>query len=137
MRVNRSRTQADEICKREYRSRLLSYIAHNDSPHDLRWWTTQPKPATSGRIRRHAAVRAYLSLSQYAVLQLRCGAFPAVFDFNEGTRARVDKGIVKVLLDNDLISHRREGQELLFYLTSTGNVWLSQNSSLNPSHIRA
>jgi hypothetical protein len=133
MRVNLSRAQADHLCRREYGNRLLSDIKCNDSPHDIHWWRTLPKPATSGGTRRPAAILAYLSLGQHAAVQLRQGAFPAVFDFNDGTKARrVDKGTIKALLSDNFLDHYREYQELFFFLTPTGNRWLDQHSLSNP-----
>jgi len=125
MRVNLSRAQADNVCRSEYPNRLLSDLKYSDSPHDPNWWPTRPKPATSSGCRRPAAVRAYLSLAEYAAQALPVHIFPAVFEFCDGTRARVDKGTVKELLDHDILDYVGEHQELLFCLTADGVAWLN------------
>lgn len=126
MRINLSRAQADDVYRGEYCNRLLSYIKDSNSPHDPNWWLTRPKPASSSECRRPAAVRAYLSLSEHAALTLPERIFPAVFGFNDGTRARVDKGTVKQLLVHNLLDYLEEHRELLFRLTTRGVEWLNQ-----------
>jgi hypothetical protein len=136
MRVNLSRAQADEVCRTEYGNRLLSNVLYNsDSPHDPDWWATRSKAATSAGRRRLAAIRAYLSLARYAAVPLFEHTFPAVFDFNDGTKAaRVDKGTIKALKNNRLLNYRTERHELLFHLTTEGTAWLNQTPPGQSTH---
>ncbi len=72
--------------------------------------------------RKFAAVPFYLELALHSPEALPEHSFPAVFDLADGQRRFPDKGLIKTLLDQGLVTAQMLGNELVFVLTASGRT---------------
>lgn len=93
------------------------------NPQDIRSWQSNPReerrPDTA---RKFAAVPFYLKLASHCPVSLPPNSFPAVFDLADGQRRYPDKGLIKSLLERELLSGETIGNELVFVLTPSGQA---------------
>ena len=93
------------------------------SPHDINSWRSNPREERrADTSRKFAAVRFYLWLANETVEALPASSFPAVFDFVDGERRYPDKGVIKSLLEANLIVGQLFRDELVFVLTEAGQA---------------
>ena len=123
MRIAIRAQQAEQMITEGYAgaSKPLTKTSSVRSPHELRAWQSNPKAGRQGdTARKFAAVPFYLELAGHCPENLPDGSFPAVFDLADGQRRFPDKGLIKALLDQGLISGQMVGGELVFVLTPAG-----------------
>ncbi|WP_417455902.1 hypothetical protein [Kordiimonas sp.] len=88
------------------------------APQSLDAWLTARKRERGYMPRKYAAVPFYIYLAEHAIDALPPRVFPAVFNFEDGTRLP-DKGLIKALFYNGSLCCRHVG-ELAFGLTEEG-----------------
>jgi len=87
------------------------------------WWTINPQTESPNSQRQMAAMRLYLEIGCAARPELPAGAFPAQMDCG-GESLRPDKAIIKVFLEEGLLTHRLSGAQLIFDLALSGGRYL-------------
>ena len=122
MRINISSTDAENIIDEAYdgESKPLTKTSNRRNPNDIHAWQSNPREEQNITDRKRSAITFYLELTSNSVEELRPYSFPAIFDFSDGKSRYPDKGIVKSLLGNGLISHYYFNGQLVFILTETG-----------------
>ncbi|MBU2889861.1 hypothetical protein [Celeribacter halophilus] len=91
--------------------------------HDVQSWRSSPRrERRADTARKFAAVPFYLELASHCPDPLPPNGFPAIFDLADGQRRYPDKGLIKSLLDQGLISGQTVNDELVFVLTPPGRA---------------
>ena len=104
-------------------SKPLTKTTSVRNPHDLQSWRSIPRgERRADTARKFAAVPFYVELAGHSPEPLPPNSFPAVFDLADGQRRYPDKGLIKSLLDEDLISGQTINDELVFVLTPSGQA---------------
>ncbi len=101
----------------------ISVVKPEDEPLRLDWWTTNFQPESPESDRHFGALQLYLALSRYTKIELEPNTFPARLDFDDQSM-RPDKGVIKVLLDKQLVEPLMMGSQLVFVLTEAGQSYL-------------
>ncbi|NOD36635.1 MULTISPECIES: hypothetical protein [unclassified Ruegeria] len=102
-------------------SKPLTKTTSVRNPHDVQSWQSNPREERrADTARKFAAVPFYLELARYSPEQLPSMSFPAVFDLADGQRRYPDKGLIKSLIDQNLVSGLMVSEELVFVLTQQG-----------------
>lgn len=126
MRINgrsaAARRRAAELYPGE--SLPISVVKPSDQPLCLEWWQSNPQAESSGSARHAAALTLYLEISKGSKIPLPKDTFPARLDFDDETM-RPDKGVMKVFLDEGLITARFMGAQLVFEVTTAGRRYLA------------
>jgi hypothetical protein len=98
--------------------------------HDVQSWRSSPRGERRvDTARKFAAVRFYLDLAGHSPEPLPPNSFPAVFDLADGQRRYPDKGLIKSLLDEGLVSGQTISDELVFVLTPSGQAMLERQQT--------
>ncbi len=108
-----------------HKGKPISVVNRKHRPSDLEWWKNPPKRERTASIRHRAATRLYLAIAARAADTLISNSFPAIFQFKSGKPMMPDKGVVKVLLRDQLITHRYFDNELIFEFTKAGKAFLN------------
>ena len=126
MRIALGTERAEQIIAERYAgaSKPLTKTTSVRNQHDVQSWCTNPKPEPdrADLDRKLAAVPFYLELAEHSPERLPQHSFPAVFDLADGQRRFPDKGLIKTLLDRDLVCGHQCENELIFVLTAAGRA---------------
>ncbi|WP_018097581.1 hypothetical protein [Sinorhizobium meliloti] len=102
----------------------ISVVKQSDQPLSLEWWQSNPQAESSGSTRHTAALTLYLEISKASKIPLPKDTFPARLDFDD-EMMRPDKGVMKVFLDEGLVTARFMGAQLVFEVTAAGHRYLA------------
>ncbi|WP_121632043.1 hypothetical protein [Tropicibacter alexandrii] len=125
MRIAIRAERAEQLISDSYpgASKPLTKSTSVRNPQDPESWRSSPRgERRADTARKFAAIGFYLELASHSPDPLPPGSFPAVFDLADGQRRFPDKGLIKSLLDADLISGQTINNELVFVLTPSGQA---------------
>lgn len=103
----------------------ISVLKEGRDALQLNWWTSHPRPERADSRRQRAGLRLYLEVAEHSQRALGGLAFPAVMDFDDAPM-RPDKGIMKVLLDDQLVEARMLDAQLIFDVTAQGTAFMGE-----------
>jgi len=132
MRIAIRTEHAERIIAESYAgaSKPLTKTTSVRSVHGVQSWRSSPRgerrPDTA---RKTAAVRFYLQLASHSPEPLPPNGFPAVFDLADGQRRYPDKGLIKSLLDEGLVTGQTISDELVFVLTPSGQAMFERRQA--------
>ncbi|WP_026758866.1 hypothetical protein [Sediminimonas qiaohouensis] len=125
MRIAIRTEHAEQIIADSYAgaSKPLTKTTSVRNLHDVQSWRSSPRDERrADTTRKFAAVPFYLELASHSPEPLPPHSFPAVFDLADGQRRYPDKGLIKSLLDQGLVSGQTISDELVFVLTQDGQA---------------
>lgn len=124
MQIDMTSTEAETRVANAYQgdSKPMSKNSNLRNTQSLNWWMSNGKNETITQGRKQAAIQSYLHFAARSREGIPQGAFPAAFLFSDGERRRPDKGLIKVLLQADMIAGRQHNGELIFELTERGRA---------------
>lgn len=125
MKINMHADEAESLAADLYqhKSKPISVIASQHRPSDIEWWKRSPKKERADS-RHRAAMRLYIAIASRATPTTLSNGFPATFEFTSGKPRLPDKGVIKALLRNQLITHSYLDNELIFEFTKAGEAFL-------------